>query len=1499
MAEATKEPGKDKKTVEKRRTLYHRIVNLFLYFFLGIITILIIAFGISQTSMFRNWLKDFVVEEVNSALNGKLSLEKIDGTIFTSIYLRHPVLTLEQDTLLNVESIEVRISPLQLLRKRIYVRKFEIKKGSIELIKDDDGQLNITNLVPPAAEDSTTSEFPFTIEVADLKLSGINFSLQQRALKGNTANYPNLNMDDFRAESVSLSLSAFADIKNNKYETEIDYLKINPNIINFNLQNLSGSFTVNPDELSVTNLSIQTGSSDINLNASITGFNLFDSASVIKNSNLKLNFEADKFYFGDLEVFVPPTGILRGEIYASLNASGPFDAVNIDEIKLEMPNSRLVTGGQMLNLSNLSNLFFTADFNGSYIDMIDVDNLLPSLHLPLYPELGVIKFDTLHYIGKPLDFKTNVYLTTDQGNVGFNGSINLTKEQMEYNVLFSTLNLNIKPFSSITSNLSSHGSIKGVGVDPQKLKASVNFFADGSVIADNRFDTLRLKADAYTKLIDYDLLAVFDTASVDVKGQLNFENKTQPGYTLKGKINNLNIQDFTGDTTFTSDIKLSLDLEGDGFDPDKMNLFANILISDSHVNDMMIDSTRAIVDLRYEENGERVINFISDLADVTLSGKFSITQAVDLIKSEAGLIKNAVNEKMRDLSLVQDTLNESSVLEFENESLSKSLPTDSTLNIQYSVEFKDFDLLSLFLGNNEFELDGYLTGEIKSSNDSISITSNTTIGYLKYWGEQDVFFLTDLQLNCSISNSRYADSLSDISSKVSLTTKRIFTGSELKNLALNFNFENKIASVNFFVDYENTAFVKLLGHVDMTGAMIALDIDSFAVRYDDYDLVNKGDLKFAYSGDNLIIQQFVLSHNPGTITLEGALGREGEQNLRLQVNNIRGRHISTKLFGLSLENSLIASINIDSRIKGNFENPTIDFKMSVDSITYKKKNFGSLISNLTYNEKNLNVDIRFLDTLANKNKPALYITGNLPINLALNGGERLLNSSPIDVKLTAEEFNLGAFGDLLPAVNKLRGNITTALSIGGTYENPQPSGYLILRNGAFIAEANNLEYNAGLKVKVTESEIILDSLSIANVDGTKFGGKMTGTGKALHKNFNIYSSDVAVNGQLKVLDDVSKSASPAVYGDLVVATRGNIEFKMSEYRNFLVAPVTIKRAELTFPQTQSSYQNQSDKFIYKFVEDTINKKDDLDLQRLVDLAREKERSSQTFENKKLPFDYSVDVFVENEATIIFVLSKELNQNLTAVLNGNFKYESINERTRAIGELQLLEESTLQFLTKIFRATGSVKFENELSNPYLDITAAYQDYYYPVSDSTSGLEEEVAVKIKIKGDLDNLGQSLLQEKNNIAVYRGAENIENDIPDPTLNSTDAVMFILTGNFTTGASQADQNKAQQYAASLAGSIVGGFLNNQFGEYIRTVELRQVGAATKFNVVGKAGDFRYSIGGSTDVFQDLTHASIKIEYPVLKKLFLRLERKESITETNLSNEMVNELGLRYKFEF
>jgi len=264
------------------------------------------------------------------------------------------------------------------------------------------------------------------------------------------------------------------------------------------------------------------------------------------------------------------------------------------------------------------------------------------------------------------------------------------------------------------------------------------------------------------------------------------------------------------------------------------------------------------------------------------------------------------------------------------------------------------------------------------------------------------------------------------------------------------------------------------------------------------------------------------------------------------------------------------------------------------------------------------------------------------------------------------------------------------------------------------------------------------------------------------------------------------------------------------------------------------------------------------------------------------------------------LSKEFNQNLKAILNGHLRLEKYGSKTDAQGTFALLEGSTLEFI-KTLEAEGSITFESELSNPNLDIIATYRGYYYPEGGADGGKEVEVAVKINIKGPLRDLSKRLIRSEDNIKVYYGADNIEKGNPSGLYDASDAAMFILLDKFNNDATQVERDAVASTAVGLAGSLVGGFLNKQFGDAIKSVELRQsVSGATKISLSGRAGDFRYEIGTSTDVYTDLSRANIKIEYPVLRRLFFRLERKEAInTQSTYTNEMINEFGVKYRFEF
>ncbi len=395
------EEDQNKKTEQnkknkKKRTLLQKIVNVFLYIALGIFIILILAFGFSQTSTFRDILKDKILETANSSLNGKLYIEKIDGTIFTSLVIHNTVLTQDKDTLLNAGTISLRTSPLKLLLKTIYIRDLKLENTTIKLIKDKDGKLNISKLFPSSqsvdtTSDTTHSPFPFKIEVADLSLHSVNFYLQNYDKLNSNSVYPNLNMNDFRVENISLDLQAFADINQYKFQLKINNLSCNPNLAGFALNNFSGEFLIDKDKMRAQSLSIKTNNSDLNINAAMDNWSPFADSLNLFNSDISLKLDAPQFYFSDLYPFIPGIDILKGKVAIEVNATGKLNNIKVDHLETALDSTHLSATASIKNLDDPDDLYITANFTNSYINQNDVNVLLPSLNIPTFKRIWNIK----------------------------------------------------------------------------------------------------------------------------------------------------------------------------------------------------------------------------------------------------------------------------------------------------------------------------------------------------------------------------------------------------------------------------------------------------------------------------------------------------------------------------------------------------------------------------------------------------------------------------------------------------------------------------------------------------------------------------------------------------------------------------------------------------------------------------------------------------------------------------------------------------------------------------------------------------------------------------------------------------------------------------------------------------------------------------------------------------------------------------------------------------
>ncbi len=122
----------------------------------------------------------------------------------------------------------------------------------------------------------------------------------------------------------------------------------------------------------------------------------------------------------------------------------------------------------------------------------------------------------------------------------------------------------------------------------------------------------------------------------------------------------VNLAQLLNNPSLDSKVNLSIDASGQGFNPDSLDLFLVADIKSSRYLDFDIDSTRLIVDIRRNDNGNKIINIISDIADITISGNYKITTLGGVLSNEADIINTKISDKFLSV-LSKDSLNNSAI----------------------------------------------------------------------------------------------------------------------------------------------------------------------------------------------------------------------------------------------------------------------------------------------------------------------------------------------------------------------------------------------------------------------------------------------------------------------------------------------------------------------------------------------------------------------------------------------------------------------------------------------------------------------------------------------------------------------------------------------------------------------------------------------------------------------------------------------------------------------
>ncbi|MCZ7608848.1 MAG: hypothetical protein M5U17_01665 [Ignavibacterium sp.] len=1485
------------KIIGKGRKALRYGVNIFIFTFLFIFMLLMIFFGVSQTSFFKSWLRDFIVETVNDEINGKLSIGEIEGTIFTSLIIKNTTLsTLQNDTVVSADKIELRTSPLKILFKNIYVRKFELKSARIKLVEEEDGELNLLKIFPASdePEDTTSSEFPFTIEAADFALTDVDFSLQKFDKIGSTASYPDFNTSDLRIKDLNLKLNAFADLNKYNYRLTIDDFSFSPNFDVFQLKSFSGTFLITPNLAGINKLRLKTDESDVEINAAVLGVDFLNNFSTesLAEAPIRISMDAPSLNFADISTFVPAMNMLNGSIAAQIETSGTLSDLQIKNLDVLYNNTRLTGKANLKNLLDVDNMFFDVSLNDSYLDPSDPNKLLAGFDLPEFNMLGVVKFDTLSYKGGPLNFNSKFALKTNLGDLSGEAKLDLRPKDMLYAIKLKTSKLDLSSFISIPTNFNSSLAISGTGFNPDKMKMELALDAGSSVFGSSFLRDLKINSKAENGLITSSIYFSGDTSSALINADIDFTNSNDPSYEIKGRLSEINLARLLSDSSLESDINLSFDVSGQGFDPDSIDLFLVTDIKNTKFSDFDIDSTRVILDVRRNDNGNKIVNLISDIADFTINGNFELTTLGSVFSREAEILNKNITDRYL------------SVFDSSSVNFNKNVSVENNINekiqdfaFTYLLDFKES--VKIAFGKSTIELDGLVSGKISSKDEQLLLDMDSDFGYLKFLTSKDVYFLINTSLDFNLSNSFNLNDNDILEAGLKLTSDRIYAGSNLYNLDAELNVDNNKLNSRIKMDIEKNLKTDLTANIRAGDQKLFLEIPALQIIYNALEIKNSGNIEIAYHDKTISFDRFLLDVAGAELEISGESGFEGNHEASITLKSLEGEKVIEGLLAGKPERKIQSDINLSGSLTGNFSDPVFNINASIEGITYGNSNFGSLFSVFDYENNSLNTDIRLLDSTLNFNDPALTVNGYIPLTLSSSSDSVERSERSINLSIESDEFDLSSLKDIIPFVQFNKGKLETEIDLSGTLSQPIAMGYFSINDASFKVTNNNLDYNLQTKVWIDDEDVTIEKIELKNAAGTKNGGTLTGNGFVKLNEFKLDSTFLTFSGELKVLDQISKTASPIVYGDVAIRIRDAVTYSANKNFSYLNLPIDVTTADLIVPLSSSAYSSSSG-FIYKYEQqDLIRDQLESELDSIIS-ARIKKDSINSITAASTKFNYTVDIKLATEAEIVVILSKELDQKFLVMLGGDFFLQSFEGKQKSGGELTLLPGSTLSFI-KSFDATGNIKFD-KIDDPIVNITSTYKDYYSPPGNGTGQSEQEVAVKIKLKGPLSELNKNFISDEDNVGVYMGRQNIDEDKKDPSKNVTDAMFFILQGKFPNdeNVTEQDKNLFASTATSLAGSLIGSVLNKYFDDYVKGFQLRQTATETKFNLIGKAGKLRYEIGGSTEVLQDLSRANVRLEYPLTQRFQLRLERKESENESSsFNNPLFFEGGLKYNFEF
>lgn len=336
------------------------------YYLGGILLFVLIALiGFTQTRSFKAYLRNVLLLQSRSILNGHLQLGTIDGNLITGFVIHEVSIDESGTELFAAEQIELKYDLLGLLFNRVGISDAVIVNPHIHIYRSTRDIWNVGRLLKSAAVDTTPSVWSINIKRIELTNAEIIVTDSLRLLQRQSASrtpsedgqvqQPDSVIDYARIHLSKFSLIASAQIRNKSYSATITQMRFKSQSPVFALTHFAGSFLLTNNKVSAKNVEIKTLLSHIQLDVGMRDIDLtrISDLAVLRTKPLNLSLSADVINMKELKQFLYPwIDFLDREFTLKVEATGTFGNINVEKAVVQTPQTLIQFQGKLLNLHN-------------------------------------------------------------------------------------------------------------------------------------------------------------------------------------------------------------------------------------------------------------------------------------------------------------------------------------------------------------------------------------------------------------------------------------------------------------------------------------------------------------------------------------------------------------------------------------------------------------------------------------------------------------------------------------------------------------------------------------------------------------------------------------------------------------------------------------------------------------------------------------------------------------------------------------------------------------------------------------------------------------------------------------------------------------------------------------------------------------------------------------------------------------------------------------------